>query len=109
MARRIVNEAAFQRAEEKAGPKPVVKTRGNKPSLLKRDQGEPHGWLRLQPISKVHAPVRVWARRTAAGWEGWLETVMRSDANIPTKNCMPAKWSAQIWVEVADFPSEKAG
>ena len=104
MARRKVNEQVYQKQETAAPKGPgVAKTRGGKPSLLKRDPGEAYRWLRLQPVTKVHAPIRVWARRTADGWEGWLDTVKKSDANLPTNRLLPVKWLKVIWQEVADL------
>lgn len=106
MARKKVNEKAFQKAEavHKTANPGVAKTRGVKPSLLARnDNAGPFRWLRLQPISKVHAPVRAWARRTATGWEGWLEQVKKASATLPPKFMMPTQWSADVWQEVADL------
>jgi len=77
----------------------IVKTRGNKPSLLKRNQGEPFGWIWLQPISEVHAPIKVWAHRTPAGWEGWISALIESKAGdtMPAKTLLPTQWSKTIW------------
>lgn len=49
--------------------------------------------FRLEPKSKVHAPIRVWGYRHADGWTGWIEELRKTQYR-------PTTWSADTWVEL---------
>jgi hypothetical protein len=84
-----------QHANPLAGTVRKVQTplgRGIEPPALLKQQPKTYSF-RLQPKSKIHAPVDVWGYRTEHGWTGWLESFRRTQLN-------PTHWSADLWFEL---------
>lgn len=75
-------------------------SRGTKPALL--GSTESYRWLRLQPNTKVHAPIQVYATETADGWRGWPKGDLGKSVRPNTV------WLRKDWRTVEPMVSETA-
>lgn len=70
----------------------VVKARTGIPSML--GQAPVYYAFRLEPKSKLHAPVEVWGYKTEHGWTGWVEQHRATQL-------LPTHWEKARWNELA--------
>ena len=72
--------------------KPIVKATG-------------YAWFELEPVHKLHSPVKVWGKRGRGGWEGWLEQIAAKDAaHLRTRELQPVTWTDDKWNEISCEP-----